>query len=82
MISHTAVTPANFEARAVPATAGVKAPIMPKKMKVSIGMLSAELSHRRSCSGRLVMLKTSQSISSETAKALALARAMAGSEVT
>ncbi|MNP81585.1 hypothetical protein D3C76_1799840 [compost metagenome] len=48
MINQTAVTPANLEARAVPTTAGVKAPIMPKNMKVSIGMLSAELNHRRS----------------------------------
>ncbi|MOA61998.1 hypothetical protein D3C78_1872820 [compost metagenome] len=55
---------------------------MPKKMKVSTGMLSAELSHRRSRSGRRVMLNTSQSISSEMKNAVALARAMAGSEVT
>ncbi|MNH36565.1 hypothetical protein D3C79_973690 [compost metagenome] len=66
---------------AVPTTAGVRAPIMPKKIKVSIGMLSAELSHRRSCKGRLVRVNTSQSMHSDTAKAVALARAMAGSEV-
>ena len=44
MASHTAVTPVNLEAMAVPTTAGAKAPIMPKKMKVSTGMLNAELS--------------------------------------
>jgi len=82
MISQTAVTPANFEANAVMITAGVIRSIMPKKMKVSRGMLSAELIHRRSRSGRLVMLKTSQSIHSEIANAVALARAMEGSEVT
>ena len=82
MASHTAVTPANFEAIAVPITAGVRAPIMPKKMKVSTGMLNAELSHRRSRRGRRVMLNTSQSISSEMKNALALASAIAGSEVT
>ena len=53
MASHTAVTPVNLEAMAVPTTAGAKAPIMPKKMKVSTGMLNAELNHRRSRSGRL-----------------------------
>ncbi|MNY08779.1 hypothetical protein D3C86_1416500 [compost metagenome] len=82
MISHTAVTPANFEPRAVRITPGVSASIMPKKIKVSRGMLRAELIHRRSCSGRLVMLNTSQSMHSETANAVALARAMDGSEVT
>ncbi|MNI72960.1 hypothetical protein D3C73_1289310 [compost metagenome] len=76
------MTPANFEAIAGPMTAGVRAPIMPKKMKVSTGMLSAELNHKRSRKGRRVMLNTSQSISSETKNAVALARAMAGSEVT
>ena len=73
---------ANFEANAVMITGGVIRSIMPKKMKVSRGMLSAELIHRRSRSGRLVMLKTSQSMHSEIANAVALARAMEGSEVT
>ena len=81
MISHTTVTPANFDTSAVPATAGVSAPIRPKKINVSRGMLSAELIHRRSCSGRLVILNTSQSMHSDTANAVALARAMDGSEV-
>src|SRR5450830_61275 len=80
MASQTQVTPAHFEPRAVRITPGVSAPIRPKKIKVSSGMLRAELIHRRSCSGRLVMLKTSQSMHSEMAKAVALARAMAGSE--
>ncbi|MNW22480.1 hypothetical protein D3C71_2239770 [compost metagenome] len=62
-------------------TPGVRASIMPKKMKVSRGMLSAELIHNRSCSGRWVILNTSQSIHSETANAVALARAIDGSEV-
>ena len=57
MISQTAVTPANFEARAVMITGGVNRSIMPKKMKVSSGILSAELIHKRSRNGRLVMLK-------------------------
>ena len=73
MINQTAVTPANFETSAVMITGGVRASIMPKKMKVSRGMLSAELIHNRSRNGRLVMLNTSQSMHSETANAVSLA---------
>ncbi len=62
MIIQTMVTPANFDASAVSTTGAVRASIMPKKIKVSSGMLSAELIHNRSRNGRLVMLNTSQSM--------------------
>ena len=57
-----------------PKTAGERAPIMPRKIMLSMGADKPQLSNTRSARGRFVTVKTTQSVVSDAAKAAALAK--------